>query len=253
MKNHLAGLSDPTRLHDPVDLLDLDGDLLRSMLISMILIRKTEQKLAQGRKDGLIGGPVHLGVGQEAIAVGISKNLIKSDRVFGAHRSHAHYFAKGGDLNSMIAELHGKETGCAMGKGGSMHLIDIDNGVEAAVPIVGSTIPIGTGLAWANKLNNSNDVVVIFFGDGATEEGAFFESLDFASLHNLQILFVCENNFYSVYTGIEKRQNKNRKITKIARALGIGSYHGNGNLDENIYSKTKKIIEKIKKEKRPYL
>ena len=231
----------------------IDNKTKIKLFYEMLRIREIENTIASNYKFQKMRCPIHLSIGQEAIAVGVCQNLKKNNKIVTAHRSHAHYFAKGGDLNSMIAELHGKETGCAMGKGGSMHLIDIDNGVEAAVPIVGSTIPIGTGLAWANKLNNSNDVVVIFFGDGATEEGAFFESLDFASLHNLQILFVCENNFYSVYTGIEKRQNKNKKITKIARALGIGSYHGNGNLVENIYSKTKKIIEKIKKEKRPYL
>ena len=121
-----------------------------------------------------------------------------------------------------------------------MHLIDINAGVTAAVPIVGSTIPIGTGIAWSNKLKANKNIVVIFFGDGATEEGVFFESLDFASLHNLPILFVCENNEYSVYSHISKRQSKLRKIFKIAKSFGIKSIKMNGNSVVNIYSKNSK-------------
>jgi pyruvate dehydrogenase E1 component alpha subunit len=114
----------------------------------------------------------------------------------------------------MIAELHGKRTGCAKGKGGSMHLIDLKAGILGAVPIVGSTIPIGTGVAWGEKLKKTKNLVVIFFGDGATEQGVFQESLDFASLHNLEVLFVCENNSYSVYSHQSKRQYKDRYILK---------------------------------------
>ena len=121
-----------------------------------------------------------------------------------------------------------------------MHLIDINAGVTAAVPIVGSTIPIGTGIAWSNKLKANKNIVVIFFGDGATEEGVFLESLDFASLHNLPILFVCENNEYSVYSHISKRQSKLRKIFKIAKSFGIKSIKMNGNSVVNIYSKNSK-------------
>ena len=197
--------------------------------------------------------PVHLSIGQESSAVGICANLKKNDEVVTAHRSHAHYLAKGGSLEKMIAELHGKETGCAEGLGGSMHLIDLNQNITAAVPIVGSTIPIGVGKAWANKLNSANNIVVIFFGDGATEEGVFFESLDFAVLKNLKILFVCENNKYSVYSSLKKRQSKKRNLIKIAKAMGLNTQLFKDHDVLNIYKKTKKIIKTIKKKSVPYL
>lgn len=197
--------------------------------------------------------PVHLSIGQESAAVGICANLKKNDEIVTAHRSHAHYLAKGGSLKKMIAELHGKETGCAEGLGGSMHLIDLNQNITAAVPIVGSTIPIGVGKAWANKLNSANNIVVIFFGDGATEEGVFFESLDFAVLKNLKILFVCENNKYSVYSSLKKRQSKKRNLIKIAKAMGLNTQLFKDHDVLNIYKKTKKIIKTIKKKSVPYL
>ena len=197
--------------------------------------------------------PVHLSIGQESAAVGICANLKKNDEIVTAHRSHAHYLAKGGSLKKMIAELHGKETGCAEGLGGSMHLIDLNENITAAVPIVGSTIPIGVGKAWANKLNSASNIVVIFFGDGATEEGVFFESLDFAVLKNLKILFVCENNKYSVYSSLEKRQSKKRNLIKIAKAMGLNTQLFKDHDVLNIYKNTKKIIQTIKKKSVPYL
>lgn len=219
----------------------------------MLRIRITENQIAAKYKEQEMRCPVHLSIGQEAIAVGVCQNLKKKDQIVTAHRSHAHYLAKGGSLNKMIAELYGKKTGCAKGFGGSMHLIDINAGVTAAVPIVGSTIPIGTGIAWSNKLKANKNIVVIFFGDGATEEGVFFESLDFASLHNLPVLFICENNQYSVYTHISKRQSKFRKIFKIAKSLGVNSIKMNGNSVEKIYLKTHRIINSIRKSSRPFL
>jgi pyruvate dehydrogenase E1 component alpha subunit len=223
------------------------------LFFEMLRIRTIEQNIASKYKEWEMRCPVHLSVGQEAIAVGICQNLKKNDKIVTAHRSHAHYVAKGGSLKKMLAELYGKVTGCAKGLGGSMHLIDLNAGVFAAVPIVGSTIPIGTGIAWANKLRNKREVVVAFFGDGATEEGVFFESLDFASLHNLPILFVCENNEYSVYSHISKRQSKKRNVTKIAKSFGIDSTKIDGNDVEKIFLKTNKIIKKMKNKPNPYL
>ena len=224
------------------------------LLFEMIRMREVELKIQKEYLKEEMRCPIHLSVGQEAIPVGISNNLIKNDKVLSAHRSHFHYLAKGGSLKNMIAELYGKETGCAMGLGGSMHLIDINANVVAAVPIVGSTLPIGVGVAWANKLSaKKKEITVIYFGDGATEEGVFQESLNFASLFNLNILFVCENNFYSVYSNISKRQSKERSILKIANAHGIKSSYIQGNDCENIYNKTKSIIKNIRKENKPYL
>jgi len=219
----------------------------------MLRIRKIEEKIASKYHEQEMRCPIHLSIGQEAIAVGICENLNSRDKIVTAHRSHAHYLAKGGSLNGMISELYGKETGCAKGLGGSMHLIDLKAGVYAAVPIVGSTIPIGTGIAWANKLKKKKDLVVVFFGDGATEEGVFFESLDFAALHNVPVLYVCENNEYSVYSHISKRQSSKRDIVKIAKSMGVDSVKIDGNSIEKIFSKTKKIIDKIRKSPSPFL
>lgn len=223
------------------------------LLYEMMKIREVEKTIAKKYPEGKMRCPVHLSIGQEAIAVGVCNNLFKKDQILSAHRSHAHYLAKGGNINSMIAELYGKITGCAMGKGGSMHLIDQSAGMLAAVPIVGSTLPISVGVAWSNKLKKNNNLVVVFFGDGATEEGVFQESLDFASLHNLKILFICENNFYSVYSNIKKRQNPDRKIAKIAKTLCINSKSSFGNDVENVNNYTKKAIDYIKKNNNPYL
>ena len=219
----------------------------------MLRIRKVEERISSTYKEQEIRCPVHLSIGQEAIAVGICENLKNTDKIVTAHRSHAHYLAKGGSLNGMLAELYGKKTGCAGGFGGSMHLIDLKSGVYAAVPIVGSTIPIGTGIAWGNKLKKNKDIVVAFFGDGTTEEGVFFESLDFAALHNLPILFICENNEYSVYSHISKRQSNKREITKIAKSMGVNSLKIDGNSIEKIFLDSKKIIEKIRKSPNPFL
>ncbi len=228
--------------------------LKRSMLFEMMRMREVEYRIKQEYSREEMRCPIHLSVGQEAIPVGISKNLNREDKVLSAHRSHFHYLSKGGSLKKMIAELYGKETGCAMGLGGSMHLIDLKSNVVAAVPIVGSTIPIGIGVSWSQKLAHKNNyITVIYFGDGATEEGVFHESLDFASLFNLNILFVCENNFYSVYSNIDKRQSKNRSILKIARAHGIKSSKINGNDCELIYKESKKIINEIKFKNKPHL
>ena len=219
----------------------------------MLRIRLIEQTIASKYHEAEMRCPVHLSVGQEAIAVGVCQNLKKNDKIVTAHRSHAHYLAKGGSIKKMLGELYGKVTGCAKGLGGSMHLIDLNAGVFAAVPIVGSTIPIGTGIAWANKLKKKKEIVAAFFGDGATEEGVFFESLDFASLHNLPILFVCENNEYSVYSHISKRQSSKRSIRKIAKSFGIESLQVDGNNVEDIFLKTKKIIDKMKSKSKPFL
>lgn len=228
--------------------------LKKSMLFEMMRMREVEFRIQREYSLEEMRCPIHLSVGQEAIPVGISKNLNREDKVLSAHRSHFHYLSKGGSLKKMIAELYGKETGCAMGLGGSMHLIDLKSNVVAAVPIVGSTIPIGVGISWSQRLALKNNLItVIYFGDGATEEGVFHESLDFASLFNLNILFVCENNFYSVYSNIDKRQAKNRSILKIARAHGIKSSKIDGNDCELIYNKTKKIIEEIRIKNKPQL
>lgn len=201
-----------------------------NLLKELIYIRLVEEEIAKRYSDQQMRCPVHLSIGQEAVPVGISSCLTDDDHVVSAHRSHAHYLAKGGCLDKMLGELYGRRTGCAKGKGGSMHLIDYDVNFTAAVPIVGSSISIGTGVAFGLSARASNESkVVVYFGDGATEQGVFSESLDFAALHNLPIIFVCENNLYSVYTNLENRQSKHRDLQKIADGHGVKSWKANGN------------------------
>ena len=227
------------------------NETAKKLYYKILRIRMVEERIAELYPEQEMRCPVHLSIGQEAIPVGVCAHLKKTDIVFSAHRAHAHYLAKGGDLKAMIAELYGKETGCAMGKGGSMHLVDLKAGFFAAVPIVGSTIPIATGVAWGFKMKKANNITVVFLGDGATEEGVFFESMDFASLKSLPILFVCENNFYSVYSNLQVRQAQNRDICKLSESHGIKSYKGNGNDVKNVYNLAEKAINYINNNKSP--
>lgn len=217
----------------------------------MLRIRMVEERIAKLYSEQEMRCPVHLSIGQEAVAVGVCEHLQKNDIVMSAHRAHAHYLAKGGNLKAMLAELYGKSTGCAMGKGGSMHLIDLETGFYAAVPIVGSTIPIAVGVAWAFKMKKSTNIVTVFLGDGATEEGVFFESLDFASLKNVPILFVCENNFYSVYSNLKVRQAAKRKISILAESHGIKAFTGDGNDVQQVSEITLEAIKHIKDNNAP--
>jgi len=223
----------------------------RELYLAMLRIRMVEEKIAELYYEQEMRCPVHLSIGQEAVAVGVCEHLSQNDIVMSAHRAHAHYLAKGGDLKAMLAELYGKVTGCAMGKGGSMHLVDLNSGFFAAVPIVGSTIPIAVGVAWAFKLKKSSNIVTVFLGDGATEEGVFFESLDFASLKDVPILFICENNFYSVYSQMNVRQAPNRNLSKLAESHGIKSFNGDGNNIDQVSDLTKDAINYIKSKNSP--
>jgi TPP-dependent pyruvate/acetoin dehydrogenase alpha subunit len=194
----------------------------------MLRIRMVEEAVANRYADGEMRCPVHLSIGQEAIAAGVSAALRPDDMVISNHRSHAHYLAKGGDLKRMLAELHGRETGCARGRGGSMHLIDRSAGMIGALPIVAGSIPIGVGVALASRRAGHDRVVVVYVGDAAIEEGVFHESANFASLESLPVLFVCENNQFSVYTPLATRQ-PDRPLRRLAEAHGIRTFAGDGN------------------------
>lgn len=205
----------------------------------MLRIRLVEESIAKKYSEQKMRCPTHLSIGQEAIAVGVCANLTSQDQVLSTHRAHAHYLAKGGCLNSMMAEIYGKASGCSKGMGGSMHLIDTSVGFMGSTAIVGNTIPVAVGLALEKKLTRKKSIACVFFGDGATEEGAFYESVNFAIIHSLPILFICENNLYSVYSGLEVRQPVDRKIYKMVRAMGISAQHGNGNDVEEVARKVK--------------
>src|SRR5437867_10496516 len=196
---------------------------LASLYRKMFLIRRTEEEVARIYPSDKIKSPVHLSIGQESIAAGVCDVLRPDDVVSGTYRSHASYIAKGGDLNAMIAELYGKDTGCARGKGGSMHLVDMKRCILGSSAVVGTTIPVAVGYALALKREGSGRVVAAFFGDGATEEGVFYESLNFAALHRLPVLFVCENNGLAIHTPIEKRW-ATRQLCERVRTYGIPAH-----------------------------
>ena len=173
---------------------------------ALFRIRRVEEEIDRIYPSDKIKSPVHLSVGQESASVGVCEALRPGDVVFGTYRGHALYLAKGGDIRAMIAELYGKATGCAGGKGGSMHLVDPDAGVMGCSAVVATTIPHAVGYAYAAKLRGEDTAVAVFFGDGAVEEGVFHESLNFAALHKLPVLFVCENNLYAIHTHQRDRQ-----------------------------------------------
>jgi pyruvate dehydrogenase E1 component alpha subunit len=222
----------------------------RSLFRSMLRIRRVEEALATRYAEQMMRCPMHLCVGQEAIAVGVCAALRKEDKVFSNHRAHGHYLAKGGDLNAMVAELYGRATGCCGGRGGSMHLIDLDVGFMGATPIVGGTVPLAVGSAWAASLQGTHDVSVSFLGDGCFEEGVVHESLNFAALHRLPIIFICENNDFSVYTRRNERQ-PNRPIYRIAEAHGMPAATADGNDVETVNSMARSAVEHARDGKGP--
>jgi pyruvate dehydrogenase E1 component alpha subunit len=201
---------------------------------SMLKIRRVEERIQALYAQGDMRCPTHFSIGQEAVAAGVCRHLRREDHVISAHRSHAHYIGKGGSLRAMFAELYGKVDGCASGKGGSMHLIDLSVNFLGCVPIVGSTIPIGVGASFGAMLQDRSAVTVIFFGDAATETGVFHESVNFAAVHQLPVLFVCENNLYSVNTPLETRQPANRTIAELVRGHGIRTSQHDGQLVETV-------------------
>ncbi len=220
--------------------------MARDLYIRMLRIRLVEEKIAELYPEQQMRCPVHLSVGQEAVAAGVCAAVGSEDYAVSSHRSHAHYLAKGGDLRAMMAELYGRVTGCCKGKGGSMHLIDRSVGFLGAVPIVGSTIPIGVGAAFGTFLRKERRVTVVFLGDGATEEGVFHEAVNFAVLRQLPVVFVCENNFFSVYSSLAVRQPSTREIYELARGYGLESRQGDGNDVEAVYGLAKAAVHRAR-------
>ena len=190
----------------------LPKSLLLEMLKKMLEIRYFEEKVVDQYARGTVPGLAHLYIGEEAVAVGACMNLSDEDYITSTHRGHGHCIAKGGELKPMMAELFGKKTGYCMGKGGSMHIAAYEKGILGAMGIVGSGAPIAAGAALGIKKQNLDKVVVCFFGDGASNQGATHEALNFASLHKLPVVFVCENNLY----GISVAQHRHQRIKDIA-------------------------------------
>ena len=227
-------------------------DFLRSLYNSMVRIRLCEESFIDPILKGEILCPVHLYSGEEAIATGVCAALKEEDYIFGTHRSHGHYLAKGGSMPELVAEIYGKETGCSRGRGGSMHIIALEKGMLGAAPIVGGTISLALGSALASYIRKDNKVTVSFFGDGATGEGVFYESLNFASLHNLPIVFACENNFYSTHLPI-KECRANNNIFKTGVPFCIEGSRVDGNDVLQVYEAAIKAVNKCRKGRGPVL
>jgi len=230
----------------------MEKDSFLKLYYNMLRIRMVEEKIAELYSEWEMRCPVHLCIGQEAIATGVCANLSREDYLLSNHRSHGHYLAKGGDLKAMISEIYGKETGCSSGKGGSMHLIDLSVNILGTTPVVASIIPVAVGVAFGAAMKEENKITVIFFGDGSTEEGVFCESLNFAALKKLPVIFVCENNFFSVYSPLSVRQPGERDNLTLARAYGIKSAKGDGNNVLEVYHMAKEAVSYVKKGMGPY-
>jgi acetoin:2,6-dichlorophenolindophenol oxidoreductase subunit alpha len=212
----------------------------------MLLIRRTQEHIAATYAEGKMKCPMHLCAGEEAIATGVSAVLKPSDVIVSFYRSHGHYLSRGGDIRKLFAELYGKSTGVTGGRGGSMLVADADLGCMGASAIVGGPIPISAGLALAAKFEGKKRVAAGFFGDGATEEGVFHETLNFAALYKLPLLLVCENNFYAVTVPIKNRRPKDN-IYKHASIYGIPGVRVDGNDVLSIYAAAKKAVERARK------
>lgn len=225
---------------------------LSALYATMLKIRLTEERVIEIYPSDKIQSPVHLCIGQEAVSAGVCAAMKKSDHLYGTYRSHGIYIAKGGDLKKLFAELYAKDTGCARGKGGSMHLVAAEVGLMGCSAIVGSTIPVATGDALAAKLQKNGRISVAFFGDGAVDEGVFFESLNFAALKNLPIVFVCENNRYAIHSRVSDR-HKGVEIFKYGQALGVEGRRLNGNDVCEVYESMEAAVAQVRAGRGPLL
>lgn len=225
-------------------------DLLLKLYYEMLRIRLAEEHFVTPILDGTIKCPVHLYTGQEAIAAGVGINLKKQDYVFGNHRSHGHYLSKGGDLKKMMAEVYCRETGCCKGRGGSMHLIDKENGVMGIAPIVAGTISLALGAALSSSVRKDSGVTVTFFGDGSTGEGVLYESMNFAAIKKLPIIFACENNLYSTHLPIHEIRVP-APIADVPASFGITSLRVDGNDALAVYDAAKESVDKCRNGKGP--
>jgi pyruvate dehydrogenase E1 component alpha subunit len=248
----LGDLVDPHKYKDFVDIKSYDKSQLLVLHHKMVYIRVAERVIAHKREKGLIGGPVHLGIGQEAVAVGVSSNLTASDKVFGAHRSHAHALALGSERRRLFSEVLGKLSGLSGGMGGSMHLWDAPNGFFGSVPIVAGTVSLAVGAGLAAKLQRSSDIGVSYFGDGAIEEGVVHEALNFAATFKIPVLFVVENNMYASHLHISERQPSN-SVSRFAVANELPFRLVDGNDVTQVEKYSRELIKNIRDGEGPAL
>jgi pyruvate dehydrogenase E1 component alpha subunit len=229
----------------------MNNEHLIGLYKTMVKIRMVENRIADEYHYDEIKTPIHLSIGQEAIASGVCSHLRKDDYLFSTHRNHAQYLAKGGDLKKMIAELYLRKTGCSYGRGGSMHLVAPEVGILGSTAIVGGNLPLGTGTALASKLKQDGRVTAVFFGDGAVDEGTFHESLGFAALKDLPVVYVCENNHYAI-SSKESQRHRNLNIFQWAAGYGIPSRKINGNDVLEVSQYAREAVDACREGKGPY-
>jgi len=229
----------------------MNAETSRRLLFDMLRIRSVEETIAARYGEQKMRCPTHLSVGQEAVAAAAGAALKTTDLAVSGHRAHAHYLAKGGSLKAMIAEIYGKVTGCSRGKGGSMHLIDESVGFMGSTAIVGGTVPVGVGLAYPMKLKQTGQISCVFLGDAVPETGVFFESVNFAVVKQLPVLFLCENNGYSVYSPLSVRQPPGRKLFELVAGFGLPTHHGDGNDARAVYAALSEGVDAIRRGEGP--
>lgn len=230
----------------PVTENTINPEIGKALLRAMIRIRAVEETIAARYSEGKMRCPTHLCTGQEGVSAGVGLALRPDDLAISTHRAHGHYLGKGGDLRRMMAEIYGKKTGCSAGKGGSMHLIDQSVGFMGSTAIVGNTVPVGVGLGLSIQLHGTDQVSCVFLGDAVVEEGVFFESANFAALHKLPVLFVCENNLYSVYSPLGVRQPPGRAIDQMVAGLGVETCVADGNDAVAVHALTERMARKLR-------
>ncbi len=222
-------------------------DTLQEAYRKMLTIRTAENTIAADFRENKIFSFYHSSCGQEGAAVGVCMALEKADRVYGNHRSHGHYIAKGGDLFRMFAEIYGSLEGCCKGYGGSMHMLDRDAGFMGSTPILGSIVPIAAGSAFQQKtMKDNRNITVCFFGDGASEEGVVYETLNLAAVWKLPVLFVCEDNLWAVNTPHKDRRSSLFSRRMLCGSLGVRYLDADGGNFEHVYSQSKMLVNKLR-------
>jgi pyruvate dehydrogenase E1 component alpha subunit len=230
--------------------MEITTDTKLHLLREMLKIRLFEEKICELYPAQEMRCPVHLSIGQEATSVGMCLAMRPGDLVFGNHRSHGHYIAKGGSLSRLMAEIYGKQTGCSRGIGGSMHLIDREVGMVAATPIIGGAVPVAMGAALAHQIRGEDTATVLFLGDAAIEEGVFHETINLASTKKLPLIFFCENNFFSVYTPLSARQ-PDRRLERLAAGHAVEALTLDGNNILEVFAAAQHALTHVRAGKGP--
>jgi acetoin:2,6-dichlorophenolindophenol oxidoreductase subunit alpha len=224
----------------------ISKEKLYEMYKTMVRARYFENKVIELYQQGLMPGLAHLYVGEEAVAAGVCGALEKEDYITSTHRGHGHLIAKGGDMNKMMAKILGRSTGYCKGKGGSMHICDVNLGILGANGIVGGGSTLSAGAGLTQRVRKTNKVVCCFFGDGASNQGSFHEALNLSSIWKLPVIYVCENNKYGI-TVSQKRHQNIKDIAIRAKSYGIPGIVVDGNDVEDVYSSMTKAIQRARK------